>query len=97
MEYILKIDEKGRITIPKEVREKLNIKGVVKLIVKDNEAILRSLNREEVLKEYAGIFKVDWSKINKDVKEIYKEALEERERNWLNVITHHCHYFEKAK
>jgi len=86
MEYELKVDEKGRITIPKEVREKLNIKGVVKLIVKDNEAIIRGLNREEVLREYAGIFKVDWSKINKDVKEIYKEALEEREKKWLKDI-----------
>jgi len=83
MEYELKVDEKGRITIPKEVREKLNIKGIVKLIVKDNEAIIRGLNKEEVLREYAGIFKVDWSKIDKDVKEIYKEALEEREKKWL--------------
>jgi len=86
MEYELKIDKKGRITIPKEVREKLNIKGVVKLIVKDNEAILRSVNKEEVLRKYGGIFKVDWSKINKDVKEIYREALEEREKEWLKDI-----------
>jgi len=86
MEYELKMDEKGRITIPKEVREKLNMRGVVKLIVKDNEVIIRGLNKEEVLREYAGIFKVDWSKINKDVKEIYKEALEERERKWLKDI-----------
>jgi len=86
MEYELKVDEKGRITIPKEVREKLNIKGVVKLIVKDNEAIIRGLNKEEVLRKYAGIFKVDWSKINKDVKDIYKESLEEREKKWLKDI-----------
>jgi len=77
MEYELKIDEKGRITIPKEVREKLNMKNVVKLIVKDNEAIIRGVKKEEVLRKYAGIFKVDWSEINKDVREIYKEALEE--------------------
>jgi len=87
MEYELKIDEKGRITIPKEVREKLNMKGVVKLVVKDNEAILRSVNKEDMLKKYAGIFKVDWSKINKDVKEIYEEALEEREKKWLKDIS----------
>ena len=86
MEYELKIDEKGRIAIPKEVREKLNMKNVVKLIVKDNEATIRGVNKEEVLRKYAGIFKVDWSKINKDVKEIYKEALEERERKWLKDI-----------
>jgi len=86
MEYELKIDKKGRITIPKEVREKLNMKGAVKLIVKDNEAILRSVNKEEVLKKYVGIFEVDWSKINKDVKEIYREALEEREKEWLRDI-----------
>ena len=81
MEYELKIDEKGRTTIPKEVREKLNLKGTVKLIVKDNEIIIRGISKEEVLKKYAGIFEVDWSKINKDVKEIYKVALEEREKN----------------
>ena len=86
MEYELKVDEKGRITIPKEVREKLNIKGTVKLIVKDNEAIIRGLNKEVVIRKYAGIFKVDWSKINKDVREIYKEALEEREKKWLKDI-----------
>jgi len=86
MEYELKIDEKGRITIPKEVREKLNMKNVVKLIVKDNEVVLRGTNKEEVLNKYAGIFKVDRSKINKDVKEIYKEALEEREKKWLKDI-----------
>jgi len=86
MEYELKIDKKGRITIPKEVREKLNMKGAVKLIVKDNEAILRSVNKEEMLRKYGGIFKVDWSKINKDVKEIYREVLEEREKEWLRDI-----------
>ncbi|PVU69189.1 hypothetical protein DDW09_04635, partial [Sulfolobus sp. SCGC AB-777_L09] len=36
-EYLLSVDEKGRIVIPKEVREELNITNKVKLIVEDGK------------------------------------------------------------
>jgi len=38
---------------------------------------------KEAIERYAGIFKVNWSEFEKEVKEIYKDALEEREEKWL--------------
>jgi len=39
-----------------------------------NKVVRKDKNNEK----YVGIFKVDWNKINRDIKEIYKETLEER-------------------
>jgi AbrB family looped-hinge helix DNA binding protein len=53
--YLVKVDKKGRIVIPKEIRDKMNIHGKVKIIVKNNvieiKPVLKNLN-------YRGIFKV---------------------------------------
>ncbi|NON62084.1 AbrB/MazE/SpoVT family DNA-binding domain-containing protein [Acidianus sp. DSM 29099] len=84
MEYILRVDEKGRIVIPKDVRERLNISNVVKLVVKDNEVFIRPLNKGDLIKKYEGMFKVDLEKA--EVDEILKEALGERGKKWLKDI-----------
>jgi len=45
-EYILRVDEKGRIMIPKEVRDKLKIFNSVILIVNESgEIIIKRMER----------------------------------------------------
>jgi len=40
MEYVLRVDERGRIVIPRKVREELNIGKVVKMHIKDRRIII---------------------------------------------------------
>ncbi len=79
-EYLLSVDEKGRIVIPKEVREELNITNKVKLVVEDGKIELLPY----IKKNYRGLFKASLKL--KDVDEILKEALEERSKKWLKDI-----------
>jgi len=80
--YLVNVDKKGRIVIPKEIRDKMNIHGKVKIIVKNDvteiRPALKNLN-------YKGIFFVNWN-ISKDVDEILEEAFKERSRIWLKDI-----------
>jgi len=80
--YIVNVDKKGRIVIPKEIRDKMNIHGKIKIIVKNDvleiRPVLKNLN-------YKGIFKVNWN-ISKDVDEILGEAFKERSRTLLKDI-----------
>jgi looped-hinge helix DNA binding domain, AbrB family len=79
-EYLLSVDEKGRIVIPKEVREELNITSKVKLIVEDGKIELLPY----IKKNYKGLFKASLK--SEDIDEILKEALEERSKKWLKDI-----------
>ena len=79
-EYLLTVDERGRIVIPKEVREKLNITGKVKLVVEDGKVQILPY----VKKSFRGLFKVNVRL--KDVDEVLKEASEERSRKWSEGI-----------
>ncbi|MFP3203003.1 MAG: AbrB/MazE/SpoVT family DNA-binding domain-containing protein [Sulfolobus sp.] len=83
MEYLVKVNEKGRIVIPKEVREKLGIRGAVRMVIEGDKILLIPINVDK--DKYIGIFKVDWG--SKDVDEILKEAIEERSRKWLKDIS----------
>jgi len=58
MEAVVKVDEKGRIVIPKEIREKLGIKEkqVMKLRVIDDKIVLEPLS--SIADEYYGVFEV---------------------------------------
>ena len=80
--YLVNVDKKGRIVIPKEIRDKMNIHCKVKIIVKNDvleiRPVLKNLN-------YKGIFKVNWN-ISKDVDEILEEAFKERSRTLLKDI-----------
>jgi AbrB family looped-hinge helix DNA binding protein len=80
-EYLLTVDEKGRIVIPKEVREELNLASKVKLVVEDGKVQLLPY----VKKSFRGLFKVN--AMLKDVDEVLKEALEERSRKWSEGIS----------
>jgi AbrB family looped-hinge helix DNA binding protein len=77
---LLSVDEKGRIVIPKEVREELNITSKVKLIVEDGKIELLPY----IKKNYRGLFKASLKP--EDIDEILKEALEERSKKWLKDI-----------
>jgi len=71
-EFILKIDDRGRITIPKEVRELLNSKRL-KLKIEDGKIILEPVVLD--VNKYYGIFKKDIG--NEDIDEILNKALAE--------------------
>ena len=71
-EFILKIDDRGRITIPKEVRELLKSKRL-KLKIEDGKIILEPVVLD--VNEYYGIFKKDIG--NEDIDEILNKALAE--------------------
>jgi AbrB family looped-hinge helix DNA binding protein len=71
-EFILKIDDRGRITIPKEVRELLKSKRL-KLKIEDGKIILEPVELD--VNKYYGIFKKDIG--NEDIDEILNKALAE--------------------
>jgi looped-hinge helix DNA binding domain, AbrB family len=71
-EFILKIDDRGRITIPKEVRELLKSKRL-KLKIEDGKIILEPVVLD--VNKYYGIFKKDVG--NEDIDEILNKALAE--------------------
>jgi len=43
LEFILRVDSKGRILIPSEVRSMLNIKGVVRARIEDGKLIIEPI------------------------------------------------------
>ena len=71
-EFILKIDDRGRITIPKEVRELLKSKRL-KLKIEEGKIILEPVVLD--VNKYYGIFKKDIG--NEDIDEILNKALAE--------------------
>ncbi|MEJ2771712.1 AbrB/MazE/SpoVT family DNA-binding domain-containing protein [Stygiolobus sp. CP8521M] len=71
-EFILKIDDRGRITIPKEVRELLKSKRL-KLKIEDGKIILEPVELD--VNKYYGIFKKDIG--NEDIDDILNKALAE--------------------
>ncbi|MEJ2775382.1 AbrB family transcriptional regulator [Sulfolobaceae archaeon RB850M] len=71
-EFILKIDDRGRITIPKEVRELLKSKRL-KLKIEDGKIILEPVVLD--VNKYYGMFKKDIG--DEDIDEILNKALAE--------------------
>ncbi|MFP3171407.1 MAG: AbrB family transcriptional regulator [Sulfolobaceae archaeon] len=71
-EFILKIDDRGRITIPKEVRELLKSKRL-KLKIEDGKIILEPVVLD--VNKYYGMFKKDIG--NEDIDEILNKAVAE--------------------
>jgi len=71
-EFILTIDDRGRITIPKEVRELIKSKKL-KLKVEGSKIILEPIVVD--IDKYYGIFRKDLG--NMDIDNILKEALTE--------------------
>ncbi|MCW3993753.1 MAG: AbrB/MazE/SpoVT family DNA-binding domain-containing protein [Candidatus Bathyarchaeota archaeon] len=59
MTAVVKVDEKGRVVIPKNIREKTKMKegGYVKIIAKEKSIIIEPL--EPFADKYFGAFKID--------------------------------------
>lgn len=59
MTAVVKVDEKGRVVIPKNIREKAKMKegGYVKIIAKEKSIIIEPL--EPFADKYFGAFKID--------------------------------------
>lgn len=74
-EKVVILDKRGRITLPKEIRDKVKAKKFkIKLV---NDQILLQPVDDDVDK-YFGIFK---GEVHKDVDEIFNEAMEEHIKN----------------
>ncbi|AWS00746.1 AbrB/MazE/SpoVT family DNA-binding domain-containing protein [Metallosphaera hakonensis] len=73
--FLVRVDGKGRMVIPKDVRDKLNIIDKVEIIVEGNKI--------EILpkRSYRGMFKASLG--SKDVDQVLREGLEERTKKWL--------------
>lgn len=59
MTAVVKVDEKGRVVIPKNIREKARMKegGYVKIMAKEKSIIIEPL--EPFADKYFGAFKID--------------------------------------
>ncbi|MEM0304905.1 MAG: AbrB/MazE/SpoVT family DNA-binding domain-containing protein [Saccharolobus sp.] len=73
VEYILSLDERGRITIPKEIREKINFKKV--RIVLENDKLILEPIKDDAVDKYYGIFK---AQIKGDIDELIEQSLFEK-------------------
>ena len=73
MEFIVRVDSKGRVLIPKGLRESVGIseKGLVKVYVKNGKVIVEPLG--SVADKFFGYFKVE--KWPKDLDEFVAEAI----------------------
>ncbi len=75
MEYILKVDSKGRILIPSEVRSMLNIKGVVYARVVDGKLIIEPI-RDPIDLLTSSVIR-GTSDVEKEIRELRRVAVEE--------------------
>lgn len=80
---ITKMDRRGRITIPKEIREELKLKEDDELIIfrlTNNILVLRKADFNqlivEALNEFRELSKEDIEKIRKEVNELAKKKIE---------------------
>lgn len=55
MEYLLKVSPKGQVTLPKKLRESLEVKDLIEVEIKDRKAIVRK--PESITDDLAGCFK----------------------------------------
>ena len=74
MSIVVRVDEKGRVLIPKGVREALGIKGkqLLKVEVVDGKIVLEPV--KDIASEYYGVFKV--KKWPRDLDEFLVEAFQ---------------------
>lgn len=70
---VVKIDEKGRILLPKEIRDRMNIKPGEEFLVADvdeNAVVLRRINVKKMLEELIEKAKsVDLEKLGREIEE----------------------------
>lgn len=74
MGYILKVSPKGQVTLPKKLREAIEVKDLIEVEVKDRKAIVRK--PESVTDDLAGCFKKYSRKKKISVEEVLEKAVE---------------------
>jgi len=79
MEYVVTLDERGRIVIPMEVRRRLGIRGKRKVLLRireDNVVELVILNRlyDSVVKVFEDKFK-DWKEEDHEASKLLSEMM----------------------
>ncbi len=75
MDEILHVDEKGRIQVPKKIRERLRIKRTVRASLKGHRLILES--EEDPLKELAKVITTRFTDLEKELPGMRKAAEKE--------------------
>jgi len=82
MTVVVRVDEKGRVVIPKNIREKAKMKkgGYVKIIAKEKSIIIEPL--EPFADKYFGAFKIDKWPENLD-----EFAVEVIKKWWTSQVT----------
>lgn len=84
MEFILKVDNKGRILIPSEVRSMLNIKGAVYARVEDGRLIIEPIKDPiDVLTSSVIRGTKDVEKEIKEIRQLtFREAVKRVKERW---------------
>lgn len=77
-EVIVKVDRKGRIVIPSNIRRQFNIKNVVKIIVKRGEITLKPV--EDPLKIFKKLVVKGTMDVEEEIKRLHRVAERELQK-----------------
>ncbi|MCD6592462.1 AbrB/MazE/SpoVT family DNA-binding domain-containing protein [Candidatus Bathyarchaeota archaeon] len=77
-EVTVKVDRKGRIVIPSNIRKKFNIKNVVKLIAKEGEITLKPV--EDPLKSLEKLVVKGTTDVEKEIQRLHRIAERELQK-----------------
>ncbi|MEM5868100.1 MAG: AbrB/MazE/SpoVT family DNA-binding domain-containing protein [Candidatus Aenigmatarchaeota archaeon] len=75
---ILRVDEKGRVLIPSNIRKQLNIKNIVEISVKEGEVVLKPV--EDPLKSLEKLVVKGTRDVEKEIREMRKVAERELQK-----------------
>ena len=77
-EVMVKVDRKGRIVIPSNIRRQFNIKNLVKIIVKEGEITLKPV--EDPLKSLEKLVVKGTTDVEKDIQRLRRVAERELQK-----------------
>ena len=77
-EVTVKVDRKGRIVIPSNIRRRFNIKNLVKIIVKEGEITLKPV--EDPLKSLEKLVVKGTTDVEKDIQRLHRVAERELQK-----------------
>ena len=77
-EVTVKVDRKGRIVIPSNIRKQFNIKNIVKIIVKEGEITLKPV--EDPLKSLEKLVIKGTTDVEKEIQRLHRIAEHELQK-----------------
>jgi len=77
-EVTVKVDRKGRIVIPSNIRRQFNIKNIVKIIVKEGEITLKPV--EDPLKSLEKLVVKGTTDVEKEIQRLHRIAERELQK-----------------